>query len=271
MSRESIDLTITHGTWEGTEILHPGPGVPERVEAEGRSVCTPILGGQGTASEYVHRREGQVALEGHIVLIPSSRDEEDVSVHWMSAVSKTVVFRGRFRERVLDVRAEVDGRFQRIEQDFTEPDVMHTKTFVGTDPDDLPLAFEATYRRQADPRIGTFAWHDLTVEDAPVLRDFYAAVVGWRPEPVSMGDYDDFNLVAANGQPVAGVCHARGENAEVPPAWMNYVLVADLDTSLRRATELGGRVVVPTRDTGRDRYAVVADPAGAVLALFQRG
>ncbi|HKK72979.1 MAG TPA: VOC family protein [Candidatus Krumholzibacteria bacterium] len=268
--REPIDLTVTHGTWEGSEILHPGPGVPERIEAEGRSVCTPVLGGNGTASEYVHRRAGEIALEGHIVVIPSSRDEEDVSMHWMSAVSKTVVFRGRFRDGVLDVRADVDGRFQRIEQDYSEPDVMKTRTFVGTDPKDLPLAFEATYRRQPDPRIGAFVWHDLTVDDAPALRDFYAAVVGWKSEPVSMGDYDDFGLVAASGEQVAGVCHARGENAEVPPVWMSYVRVADLEASLRRAAELGGRVVVTTRTHGRDRYAVVADPVGAVLTLYQQ-
>jgi uncharacterized protein len=38
-----------------------------------------------------------------------------------------------------------------------------------------------------EQKAGTVAWHDITVPDAERLRDFYAAVVGWRPEPVDMG------------------------------------------------------------------------------------
>ena len=41
---------------------------------------------------------------------------------------------------------------------------------------------------------GKIGWIDITVDDAGALRDFYADVVGLRPEPVSMGDYDDFNM-----------------------------------------------------------------------------
>lgn len=271
MSREPIDLSFTHGIWQGEEILHPGVGVPERVEAEGRSVVTPVLGGQGTASEYVHRRGGKVALLGHVVTIPSSRDEEDFSMHWMSALYRTVVYRGRLRDGVFDLKAEVDGRIQRIEQDFSEPGVMRTRTFVGTDPRDLPLTFEAEYRKVGSSSTGTFAWHDLTVADAPGLRDFYREVVGWRDEAVSMGDYDDWSMVAGNGEVVAGVCHARGPNAELPPVWMPYVLVADLDHSLERVRALGGRVIGEVRTMGADRYAAIADPAGAFVSLYQRG
>ena len=76
-------------------------------------------------------------------------------------------------------------------------------------------------------------WVDLTVREAEPLRDFYSDVVGWRPEPVSMGEYSDFNMVdPTSGVPVAGVCHARGVNADLPPVWMVYFAVPDLDASL---------------------------------------
>jgi len=39
------------------------------------------------------------------------------------------------------------------------------------------------------PEAGTIVWTDLTVENAGEIRDFYCQVVGWRPEPVDMGDY----------------------------------------------------------------------------------
>ena len=38
-----------------------------------------------------------------------------------------------------------------------------------------------------------------------------------------MGDYDDFNMtVAASGEPVCGICHARGGNGDLPGGfrWM---------------------------------------------------
>jgi predicted enzyme related to lactoylglutathione lyase len=59
------------------------------------------------------------------------------------------------------------------------------------------------------PRVGTIAWTDLTVPDATTVREFYAKVVGWHHEPVAMGGYDDFNMLARpDGERVAGVCHA---------------------------------------------------------------
>ena len=122
------------------------------------------------------------------------------------------------------------------------------------------------------PAPGTIGWIDLTVDDAEPVRDFYAAVTGWRPEPVVMGGYDDYNMVSpATGEPVAGVCHARGANASLPAAWMIYIVVEDLDESVAACRANGGEVVAGPRGMGRDRYCVIRDPAGAVAALYQRG
>lgn len=117
---------------------------------------------------------------------------------------------------------------------------------------------------------GTIGWHDLTVSDAEGVRDFYAGVAGWTPEPVEMGGYADFNMCAA-GQPVAGVCHARGDNAGMPAQWMMYIVVGDLGSALEKARELGGEVVVEPRGAGGGRFAVIRDPAGAVCGLYQAG
>ena len=37
------------------------------------------------------------------------------------------------------------------------------------------------------PKVGTVAWTDLTIPNADEVRDFYAAVTGWKPEALSMG------------------------------------------------------------------------------------
>ena len=120
------------------------------------------------------------------------------------------------------------------------------------------------------PEIGTIGWTDLTVENAAELRDFYAEVTGWQSSPVDMGGYNDYNMNApASGQPKAGVCHARGSNASLPPQWLIYITVEDVDLSARRAVERGGSVVAEPRDMGdMGRYCVIQDPAGAVAGLF---
>jgi len=124
---------------------------------------------------------------------------------------------------------------------------------------------------QEFPPPGTIAWADLTVEDAPKVRDFYAGVVGWTPGEVAMGDYADYTMSPDGGTPVAGVCHARGPNADLPAQWIVYVGVADLDQSLAQAVALGGAVVRAAQDMGSyGRFALVQDPAGAIMALVER-
>jgi predicted enzyme related to lactoylglutathione lyase len=116
---------------------------------------------------------------------------------------------------------------------------------------------------------GKIVWFDLTVPEAERVRDFYASVVGWESQPVSMSDYDDYGM-AANGEGVAGICHARGVNADQPAQWMAYISVDDLDASLERCTAGGGAQVTEVRDMGDGtRFCVIRDPAGAMVALMQ--
>jgi len=119
--------------------------------------------------------------------------------------------------------------------------------------------------------IGSIGWTDLTTDNAEGTREFYEAVVGWTSSTVSMGDYDDFTMTApVSGRAIAGICHARGTNADLPPQWLVYIIVEDLDASAARCGELGGKVIVePKGMGGQGRYCVIEDPAGAVAALFE--
>lgn len=118
---------------------------------------------------------------------------------------------------------------------------------------------------------GIMTWTDLTVADAEKVRDFYNAVVGWEAVPVPMGGYTDFQMnLPGTDQPVAGVCHARGANADLPPQWLIYVTVADLEVSLAACAKHGGTLVTEPRGMGAaGRFCVIKDPAGAVMALIE--
>ncbi len=118
---------------------------------------------------------------------------------------------------------------------------------------------------------GRVGWVDLTVDDAEGLRDFYADVVGWRPEGCSMGDYEDYNLCdPADGEAQAGVVHRRGVNASQPGGWMVYFTVTDLPASVARCEARGGRVLSDRSENGVG-ICVIEDPSGAVCALYASG
>ena len=118
---------------------------------------------------------------------------------------------------------------------------------------------------------GSITWIDLMVEHAEEVKNFYNKIVGWQSEPVAMGDYDDFNMIApGSGQAVAGICHARGANADLPAQWLIYISVADVDESAAACVDLGGKIITEPKQMGKyGRVCVIEDPAGAVAALFE--
>ena len=117
---------------------------------------------------------------------------------------------------------------------------------------------------------GRIGWIDITVDDADGLRDFYAAVAGLVPDPVSMGDYDDFNMtMPASGDAVCGICHARGGNSDIPGGWLVYFVVNDVEASVAACTANGGKIVVEPRGLAGGRFCVIEDPSGATAALYQ--
>ena len=117
---------------------------------------------------------------------------------------------------------------------------------------------------------GKIEWRDLTVADAEHIADFYSHVVGWQAQPVSMGDYNDFNMVNADGETVAGVCHARGGNTGLPSQWLMYVRVDSVKDSITQCLQLGGKVLHGPRDMCGEQFTVIQDPQGAVLALMSK-
>lgn len=114
----------------------------------------------------------------------------------------------------------------------------------------------------APPPVGTFCWSMLMSADLARVTPFYAAMFGW--EPVVQGPMVLFNR---NGRTVSsGVTAPKG----VPSHWLAYVAVSDCDTSAARAVGLGAvQQVGPTDMPGMGRFAVLADPGGAVFALWK--
>ncbi len=126
---------------------------------------------------------------------------------------------------------------------------------------------------ETEKKIGAVTWVDLTVDDADGLKSFYQNVIGWKTTDISMGDYNDYCMVSPEDDVVrTGVCHARGPNSGMPPAWIMYVNVANLEESIAAVTSGGGEVINGPRKMGdKARYCIIKDPAGAYCGLFDHG
>ena len=116
---------------------------------------------------------------------------------------------------------------------------------------------------------GKIEWHDLTVMNADDVKSFYEAVVGWKPQALSMGDYDAYVMMQDEENAAGGVCHARGGNADLPPQWLMYVNVENLDASLQACVNAGGKIIGAKRKMGNDgrHYCLIQDPAGAHMMI----
>ena len=109
---------------------------------------------------------------------------------------------------------------------------------------------------------GTFCWVDLVATDADAAKEFYGELLGWE---APRGErYAHWTL---GGRDVAGVYALPGAE----PRWTSYVAVEDAAAAAAGAAAAGGSVVEPAASVGSGTRAVIADPLGTPLALWQAG
>jgi hypothetical protein len=119
------------------------------------------------------------------------------------------------------------------------------------------------------PENGLFAWADLSTPDLEKAGRFYEDVMGWERQ--SLGpDAGDYGFFLSDGKMAAGVGPQMDPNQ--PPSWNPYVYVDDLDAVVAKAEDNGATVIVEPMDVmDAGRMAVIVDPTGAALGLFQAG
>src|SRR3954468_7007614 len=91
---------------------------------------------------------------------------------------------------------------------------------------------------------GRIVWHDLTTVDTGAAKSFYTQVLPWGTQPFD--DANDYTMWTAGGAPIGGVMSmsAAMKAQGIPPSWLAYVCVYDVDACTRQAATLGGKVVV---------------------------
>jgi len=118
---------------------------------------------------------------------------------------------------------------------------------------------------------GKFIWCELMTPDTSAAAKFYSSVVGWTTSEMTVEGMPTYTIFEANGIGVAGLMEfpAELEGKGIPPNWTGYVAVDNVDQSARDFATNGGSVRRPPADIPSvGRFAVVADPHGAVLCIM---
>jgi uncharacterized protein len=120
---------------------------------------------------------------------------------------------------------------------------------------------------EGPPAPGTFCWDELHTSDQDAATKFYGKVFGWTGK-IGEKDPSKYCHLVNAGKDIGGMLKLQMPN--VPPNWLSYIAVADVDAMAARAKELGAKFLMETmemKDVGR--FAVMQDPTGAAFSLFQ--
>lgn len=119
------------------------------------------------------------------------------------------------------------------------------------------------------PGHGFFCWNELMTRDLEGAKKFYTKLLGWEAADSGMPGMD-YTLWKVGGKDVGGMMAMPKEiPAQVPPHWMAYIAVDDVDATAKKVGDLGGKLMHDLMDVpGIGRFVTIQDPTGAVVALF---
>lgn len=116
---------------------------------------------------------------------------------------------------------------------------------------------------------GRFVWYEQLTRDSKKSIDFYTQVMGWKTE--AFEESNDYVMWVSEQGPLGGVEKLSDEATRkgISPLWMAHVQVDNVDATAAQVKKLGGKIHKEPSDIPTvGRFAVIADPQGAMLSIF---
>jgi predicted enzyme related to lactoylglutathione lyase len=115
------------------------------------------------------------------------------------------------------------------------------------------------------PVPNTVAWNELVSPDPKAALAFYGGLFGWTAEVMPMPNME-YMMLKQGDRFFGGICPTPQPG--IPPHWLHYVYVTDIQGTLEKAVGLGATVCLPVTAIGdAGRIAILKDPQGAVFGL----
>jgi len=122
----------------------------------------------------------------------------------------------------------------------------------------------------ATMKYGEICWNELATPNVEAAKDFYGKVFGWKFTDHAVGDMT-YTMIKASGDEFGGIwAIPKDKQKDIPPHWMTYILVETLEEALEKAVKNGATIIKPPTQAGdMGRLAIITDPTGAHIALWQ--
>lgn len=215
----------------------------------------PLGEGMGVYTMFTYEGAYTVGLGG---MMPGM---EDIPSHWTSYVSVDDV------DAVVSKATELGATITAPVMDIFESGRMA----VIQDPTGAQLGLWQPKNHNGAGIVntaGAMCWNEMYTRDTAKAREFFGALFGWEFE--RQEGMDDYYSIKNKGRFNGGMMGMTADFGDMPPNWLVYLSVADIDAAVAKVSELGGTVFGPVRDAGEvGRFAMIQDPAGASLALIQ--
>ncbi|HMB69858.1 MAG TPA: VOC family protein [bacterium] len=116
---------------------------------------------------------------------------------------------------------------------------------------------------------GSVCWNELMTKDAAAAKKFYSDVFGYEMEDQQMGP-TAYTMLRMGERREGGLMQIAPEMGPVPSHWMVYIAVSDIEGTIEKTKQLGGKAITDAMDVpGVGRFAVLQDPQGAVFSAIR--
>jgi uncharacterized protein len=117
---------------------------------------------------------------------------------------------------------------------------------------------------------GEFCWNELMTGDVNKAKEFYSNLFDWEVEDHKYGENMTYTMLKKGEKNVGGLMQIPEGFEQIPPHWMSYVYVDDVDQTVKKAKSLGATIKQEPMAVGDfGRLAVLKDPTGAHIAIWQ--
>lgn len=204
-------------------------------------------------------KNGERGVGGMMAL----QEKDKMPSSWMSYVSVPDV--DAYAKKVTDA----DGKVLVPAQDI--PKVGRFSVVVDPQGAAFSLFKSASDNGDGDDKpagTGDFCWNELWTSDDKAAVKFYKDTFGYTLDEMDMGPMGTYYMLKTGETARGGMM--KSPVPGVPPNWLPYIGVTDVDGTVDRAKRLGAQITAPPADIpNMGRFAVLTDPTGASIALFQ--
>lgn len=114
-------------------------------------------------------------------------------------------------------------------------------------------------------------WNELVTTDVKKSVEFYSKLFHWTHKQIECGGMS-YTIFKTHDKEIAGLME-KPKQAECccdkGSMWIPYTFVDDVDKSAAQAKKLGGKILLEPKDIPDvGRIAIVADPCGAIMGLY---